>query len=112
MSKQPDGPNIPEDIRAAALGMIGTPEQWTRTMTPINADALPSMDKASIHQREKEWAETELGKLFWAFERAHGTAWREDTILGERDCSSRAAKGAWDREAVTRRAFLTALRGW
>lgn len=62
--------------------------------------------------RDREWSQTEIGKLFYAFDRALGNAWREDTILGERDISDRAAKAAWEREAIARKAFLKALRGW
>lgn len=62
--------------------------------------------------RDREWAKTDIGKLFYALDRALGVAWREDTILGERDGSDRAAKAAWEREGIARAAFLKELRGW
>ncbi len=70
------------------------------------------MTREEIAERQSKWAESEMGKLFYAFERTLGAAWREDTILGERDGSDRAAKAAWERHDKARVAFLTALRGW
>ena len=65
-------------------------------------------------KRDREWAETEIGKLFYAFENAHGQAWAADTDAAHLDnfSADRRAKRAWEKASEARAAFLTILRGF
>ena len=65
-------------------------------------------------KRDREWAGTEIGQLFYAYENAHGTAWAADAVSGFTDSVSadRRADAAWKKQKDARAAFLTALRGF
>ena len=65
-------------------------------------------------KRDREWAQTEIGKLFYAYENAHATAWQTDTAAGYADSvfAEKRADAAWKKEQEARAAFLLALRGF
>ena len=65
-------------------------------------------------ERDREWAQTDLGRLFYSYEDAHAKAWIADTELGYRDDLSinKRVTRAWAKEQEARAAFLLALRGF
>ncbi len=76
---------------------------------------MMSADEAlmAARKRDREWAQTEIGKLFYAYERAYSSAWVKDTEAGFRDnVSDRRLRETWDNASVARGAFLLALRGF
>jgi hypothetical protein len=64
-------------------------------------------------QAHREWAQTEIGKLFFTYENAHGKAWRLDTQAGYDgyEPSSKRLSEAWSQCYEARRALLKAIGG-
>lgn len=65
-------------------------------------------------KRDWEWRQTEIGRLFYAYENAHGVAWAKDAESGFSDSvgADRRADAAWKKQKEARAAFLLALRGF
>lgn len=59
-------------------------------------------------KRDREWAATDVGKLFVRFENALARAWVTDSTSN----SDRAMMRGWDAANKARAEFLAALRGW
>ena len=60
-------------------------------------------------RRERDWAQTEIGKLFWRFECALGKAWCTD----QRESATTASmKRDWGAAENARADLLKAIRGW
>lgn len=63
-------------------------------------------------QAHREWAQTEIGKLFVAYEHAHANAWRLDTEAGYEDHgSNQRLTEAWEKQGAARRALVKAIGG-
>lgn len=60
-------------------------------------------------RREAEWHATELGRLFWVYERARDNAWSADL---SQTASDKRMKQAWEKADAARDAFMIALRGF
>ena len=61
----------------------------------------------------RAFAETEIGKLFLAFERAHANAWQVDTRAGCEDgghISDKRLTEAWAKSAEARTALVAKLK--
>ena len=75
----------------------------------------PSEAIRETREREYAWAATEIGRLFYAYERLREQAWIKDTELGFSDLPSRGKldrmKEMWAKADEARAAFLAALRG-
>ncbi|HSR75025.1 MAG TPA: hypothetical protein VLN57_00435 [Xanthobacteraceae bacterium] len=67
------------------------------------------MTAAEKYVREREWGQTEIGRLFIRFEAALGRAWNTDCRENASDASM---KRDWDASNKARAEFLLALRGW
>ena len=71
--------------------------------------AAVTPEQHALALREREWAQTELGKLFWQFVNALGTAWATDS----RERATKASMDRdWGRADAARAALLKAIRGW
>ena len=57
--------------------------------------------------KERAWAATPVGKLFYAYERTLARAWQLDCREG---VSDRKLREAWDESNQARAAFLEAIR--
>jgi len=60
-------------------------------------------------EREREWAKTELGMLFYRFDAAIGRAWVTDC---RETASDVTMKRDWDAANAARANLLKAIRGW
>lgn len=85
------------------------PETVTATIVPGLDFRERGMTAAEKYAREREWADTDIGRLFIRFESAMGRAWVTDC---RENASTAAMTRDWDAANKARSEFLTALRGW
>ena len=98
-------------------------DHWNRDIAKLQKDWDDHHDKLKwnydpreTRDREDAWAATEVGKLFYAYERLREQAWIKDTELSFEDppaakhIFNTGARERWAKADEARAAFLAAIR--